>query len=231
MFRMFWYSEIPVEDSVFAPYAPGLPTVRVVRRIHEGTSGSPLTIGKLTALGAAEGNAIRVQRALGFLGLIDEEGALTESARRLRKAHDDEYPLVLAEILRSAYAPVFEIQPDPAAARDIELANAFRQFDPAGQRDNMIRLFVALCQEAKLMPPAPAEGVSRKARIIADRKAGASTPRIRGESPRRHKPAGDSLMGQLMAKFPEFNPEWAPEVQAKWFEAFDSLRSRLDANK
>jgi hypothetical protein len=191
-------------------------------------------VGKLTALGAAEGNAIRVQRALEFLGLIDDEGTLTESARRLRKAHDDEYPSTLAEILRSAYAPVFEIQPDPEAANDIELANAFRQFDPAGQRNNMVRLFIALCQEAKLMPPPAPEASSRKPRIIAERRAGAGGPRLSrtgGVVSHRHKPAGDSLMEQLMSKFPEFNPEWSAEVQAKWFEAFDSLRSRLDANK
>lgn len=29
---------------------------------------------------------------------------------------------------------------------------------------------------------------------------------------------------QLLAKFPEFKPTWAEEVQLKWFEDFEKLR-------
>ena len=27
----------------------------------------------------------------------------------------------------------------------------------------------------------------------------------------------------LLAKFPDFNPEWPDEVKAKWFDAFEKL--------
>lgn len=212
-------------DEAFAPYAPGAPTVAVVRRIREGTTGGNLSLSKLMALGIAEGNAIRVQRALRYLNLIDEGYELTESARRLRKATDAEYQPQLAEIIRGAYGLVFEILPDPSGASGIELSNAFRQFDPAGQRDNMIRLFVALCQEAALIG-ATAPEAKPKGRPAATERKGITAATITV----RRKPKGaesDALIQALMAKFPEFNPEWTPEVQAKWFEAFESLRDRL----
>jgi len=141
-----------MNESEFVPYAPGNRTVEVIRRIREGKSGNALTLNQLQALGVAAGNADRVQRALTFYRLIEPpDFTLTESATALRKASDDEYPGLLGGIIRKAYAGVFEIV-DPATATRNDLVNAFRPYDPAGQRDNMITLFVAVCREAKLMP-------------------------------------------------------------------------------
>lgn len=154
-------------DPNFMPYGPGSRTVDVINRIHEGKSGSSLTLPKLAALGVAQGNAVRVQRSVYFLGLIDEEGELTESAKRLRKVTSDEFPGALAEIVRLKYAAVFEIC-DPMTASSIDLVNAFRPYEPAGQRDNMIRLFTALCQEAGLMAASDQE--SKRGRPLSLRK-------------------------------------------------------------
>ena len=152
------------DEPQFMPYPPAAKTVGVVRRIHEGTAGSNLSQKQLVSLGIAEGNSDRVQKALRFLGLVDAEGTLTPLAIRLRKATSDEYPTLLAEIVRSAYAPVFVLYPDPGAASAIDMNNAFKPYDPAGQRQNMIALFMALCREASMAqgaaprigrPPAP----------------------------------------------------------------------------
>lgn len=144
------------DDPQFMPYPPASKTVGVVGRIHAGTATTNLSIKQLTSFGVAEGNADRVQKALRFLGLIDAEANLTDLAMRLRKATSDEYQPLLAEIVQGAYAPVFVAYPDPAILTPIDLNNAFKLYDPAGQRANMIALFMALCREAGL---APAEGV------------------------------------------------------------------------
>jgi hypothetical protein len=34
-------------------------------------------------------------------------------------------------------------------------------------------------------------------------------------------------MATLLAKFPNFDPSWSDEVQAKWFDAFGRLREEL----
>jgi len=173
----------PIEND-FMPYGPAARTVDVIHRIHEGKSGSPLTVQKLTALGVAEGNAVRVERSLYFLGLIDEDGNLTEASRRLRKSTSDEYPAALAQIIREKYAPVFEIC-DPAGANAIEVNNAFRPYEPGGQRDNMIRLFVGLCQEAGIMP-IPNQ---KRGRPLNPRATGAAKARNGGATKLKHEVA------------------------------------------
>lgn len=138
------------------PYPPGKPTVEIVRRIHEGRAGSgPLTAPTLQQMGIAEGNADRVQRGLIHLGLIDADTFdFTDVATRLRRSNPDEYPQELAGLVRSAYGEIFDIIADPAEASGLDLDRAFHVYDPAGQRKNMIGLFLALCREAQLVPEA-----------------------------------------------------------------------------
>ncbi len=219
----------PLEQD-FMPYGPGARTVAVINRIHEGKSGSPLTPAKLAALGVAEGNAVRVQRSLYFLGLIDEEGNLTEGATRLRKAASGEYAEALAEIIRDKYAPIIEMY-DPATATGLDLNNAFRQYEPAGQKDNMIRLYTALCQEAGLMPttekkrgrPLGSKASDGSAKLQKNREQA----RTNGTTHQNHPPPAPSIVNLLVSKFPDFNPEWESAVQERWFQAFSRLQEEL----
>lgn len=141
------------DDPNFIPYGPGSRTVEIVRRIHEGKTPQTLTLTALQSLGVAVGNADRVQRSLCFLGLLSPEFELTELAVKLRRATSDEYQPFLAQIIRGAYEPIF-VSYDPATATGIDLDNAFKPYDPAGQRPNMIALFMALSREAGLAPEA-----------------------------------------------------------------------------
>lgn len=38
--------------------------------------------------------------------------------------------------------------------------------------------------------------------------------------------ASSRVLELLIAKFPEWNPQWPPEIQAKWFEAYEKLLAR-----
>jgi len=142
------------------PYAPGAKVVEIVKRIHEGLVPQKLTETALISLGIAEGNAVRVHKALRFLRLITPESDQTDEAVKLRRATSDEYEPVLSEIVKGAYEPVFQLY-DPATANGIDLNNAFKPYDPAGQRPQMIALFMALSREAGL---APQDGVRKRGR-------------------------------------------------------------------
>lgn len=142
-----------VDEPSFMPYAPGKPVTSIVKRIYEGTIPSVLTLKSLQSLGVASGNADRVQKALRFLGLISSDFLLTNLAMELRKTTSDEYRSQLGAIISDAYNPVF-VSYNPATAIAADLNNAFKPFDPAGQRPNMIALFMALCREAGLAPEA-----------------------------------------------------------------------------
>lgn len=90
-------------------------------------------------------------QALRFLGLVDEGGNRLEGFEQLRRANTDEYPGVLAEMVRAAYLPVFTIV-DPATDSDTAIADAFRGYEPAAQREKMISIFRGLCVRAGLIP-------------------------------------------------------------------------------
>src|SRR5205807_6202975 len=71
--------------------------------------------------------------------------------RELKEAGADYKPR-LEQIVRTAYASVFEIV-DPATDTDEQVEHAFRKFLPDAQRDKMVTLFLGLCEEAGIIPP------------------------------------------------------------------------------
>jgi len=133
------------------PYAPPSAVVGVIRRFRDRSLADPVTNGTLEQIGVSAGNISRTLQALKFLGLLDSEGHITDAFRRLRKANDGEYPDALAEVLRDAYHPIFE-HADPGQDDTVIIENAFRGFEPGGQRPRMTTLFLGLCFEAGLVP-------------------------------------------------------------------------------
>lgn len=145
---------MPVTNTSYIPYATVGRVITVLRKLREDRMPDKVDQTALTRVGIPEGSTLRVIAALKFLGLINEGGNKTELADRLARAKSDEYPMVLAEIVRAAYSDVF-VHLDPATASEIDFHDAFRGFSPAKQRARMITLFVGLCQEAKIMEGEP----------------------------------------------------------------------------
>jgi hypothetical protein len=84
------------------------------------------------------------------LGLVDDEGHITDTFKRLKQARTDEYPATLAEVLHSTYHSVFNVV-DPAEDEMTRIEDAFRLFEPSRQRGRMVTLFLGLCHEAGLV--------------------------------------------------------------------------------
>ena len=112
-------------EQTFAPYAPAKAVLGVVERFRDRGLPEPLTTGALEQVGVPASMAPRTMQALRFLGLVDEGGNRLEGFEQLRRAKTDEYPGVLAEMVRAAYLPVFTIV-DPATDSDTAIADAFR---------------------------------------------------------------------------------------------------------
>lgn len=147
-------------DNLSGPYAPGNNVLAVIRRRRERGLVFPITGQVLGAVGIPEGNQPRTLAALRFLGLVDEEGNSTGLFDRINDARTEEYPQVLGEIIRGAYNPVFTMV-DPSQDGDIALYDAFRQYHPEAQRQRMVALFRALCEEAEIIERGPRPRTSR----------------------------------------------------------------------
>ena len=143
------------------PYAPVTNVLTVIRRLRDRGLPDPLTLQELERIGIPAGNAPRTLATLRFLGLVDDECAQTSVFERLGRASTDEYPEILAEVVRAAYASVFTVV-DPAQDNDIALNDAFRHYEPQLQRSRMVTLFLGLCREAGIVPGGPPR---RKAKL------------------------------------------------------------------
>src|SRR5581483_7211472 len=133
-----------------APYAPINSVVQVIRRFRDRGLPQPLTAQELTRVGVSEGNARRTLTALRFLDLVDGDGQVTPRFESLRRATSEEYPGLLAEVVKDAYEEVFKFI-DPTTATDVQVHDAFRHYHPPAQRTRMVGLFVGLCKEAGLI--------------------------------------------------------------------------------
>lgn len=165
----------------YAPYASYKNVQAVITRYRDRGLPDPLTNAELERIGIPGGMAPRTLRALRFLGLVDEDGNRQEPFERLKRATTDEYPGQLAELVQSAYLPVFQIV-DPAQDSDTVLADAFRRFEPSAQREKMIALFRGLAEEAEIIPrgkPKQREG-GRKAEQPA--KPRTITPKVKAHA-------------------------------------------------
>src|SRR6266496_2490907 len=95
-----------------APYAP---VAHVLRAIEHYREKGPQAFSKelLERLGYPAAYATRTMRALKLLDLIDDDGTPTDSFKELKRATAEEYAPRLEQIVRTAYAEVFEVV-DPA---------------------------------------------------------------------------------------------------------------------
>lgn len=140
------------------PYAPTGSVLSVIRRYRAHGAPKSVDITEITRVGVSSGNAPRTLTALKFLGIVNDNGKFSEV---LSKATTEEYPNVLADILRDAYSEIFAIL-DPATATEVHISDAFRGFDPEKQRSRMVQLFIGLCQEANIMKGKPTIVEGRK---------------------------------------------------------------------
>jgi hypothetical protein len=207
----------------YAPYAPYKSVQQVITRYRERGLPEPLSSAELERIGVPHSMSARTLQALRFLGLVDGEGARLEPFERLKRATTQEYPDLLAEIVRAAYLPVFQIV-DPAQDSDTALSDAFRRFEPSAQRDKMIGLFRGLAEEASIIPRTPRQ---RSGGRKPDPQPRAKTPTPKAPKPATQDapaPAGEEgvqdfrLVSAVIQQLPR-ERRWSKAKRDRWIQA------------
>jgi hypothetical protein len=198
----------------------------VIDRFRARGLSDPLTTTTLEQIGIKPSTTSFTLRTLVFLGLIDESGNITPAFHQLRQAPENDYPNSLAEIIRKAYLRVFTVA-DPATDDGGKITDAFRVYEPANQREKMIRLFMGLCEKAGIVPPGsvrqqkstPRRGITRNNPNAQHPKQ--ETPAAPPPSPptSSHDALHLSLEG-LVNDLPNRGKNWTQTERERWLAAF-----------
>jgi hypothetical protein len=172
-----------------APYAPAAAVIKVLETYRDtGLGGRPITTDLVARLSVGDSIAPRVVSTLTILDLIDEEGVPTDDLVAFKQATSDAYKSVLAEVLFSAYEPVFAITGrDLSGKTPSQIEDAFRTYRPDSLRKRMVTLFTGLCIYAGIVEGTLTDPDSRPG--PKPRQAGGASSRLRN-TPRPKPPAG-----------------------------------------
>jgi hypothetical protein len=181
------------------------------------------------------GSGIQLMTALRVLGLIDQNGRPGRDLESLVNSEGDARRQALRAVLERFYAPVFRLDLDRATRAQFH--EAFRAF---GTKEGVLvkceAFFIQAAQDAgvELSPfiLARRHGARRQASPPRPRSASADRPAQQQPPAQPQQAARNSVAELVLAKYPEFDPGWAPEVQARWLEGMTKLYeglSRADA--
>jgi len=128
------------------PYGPAANVITILQRLR--SRNLPERIGReyYDAAGIPGGSIYRTIFALQFLRLIEDETP-TAALRSIATSTDEEYQAILGGLLRETYSDVFDLV-DPVRDPQERIAQVFKRYTPASQRDRMVLFFLGMCREA-----------------------------------------------------------------------------------
>jgi hypothetical protein len=148
-------------------------------------------------------------------------------------AHEtDQFPALLLDVLKEVYPYVFAL--DLSTATPTMFADAFKASGAKG--DDALRkcrtFFTHAAKQAGVVfGPRLANGSVPRSPSAPRRKAKAAKAKDdagTGTPPPPPPPAGpdNSILGQLLGKFPPFDPTWPDEIKTKWFAGFEQFMKK-----
>ena len=215
-----------VRTGGVAPYAPPQTVLHLIKQYRERGLTTPITESVLLKASVSESLAPRTLAALKNLDLIDSEGNPTPEMEGLRRAKSDEFAPRLEAIIRNVYAEVFQYA-DPAKDDTAKISDAFRDYNPAGQRTRMVSLFMGLCAAAGIIP----EPAVRKAATASPTKKNTVTQKRSSDSAkgadsvqRLAVPGLDPAISGLLQKLPANGARWKnAEERRQWLDVFTTV--------
>jgi hypothetical protein len=128
-----------------APYAPPGTVIEILRRCRERGLPQPLTPEVLERAGVSPTLSQRTLHTLKLLAFVDSEGKLDPEFEAANRAPDDEYKQRLGDLITGTYSEVINFA-DPGTDSYERVRDAFRGFNPRGQQDRMVTLFLGLLE-------------------------------------------------------------------------------------
>lgn len=219
------------------PYPPFSQWQRMLDILRDDFRGQQLPsridnsyLKKLKINPSAESN---LQSALVFLGLIDSQRHPTETLVNLLSSEGAPARETLRKIVNAAYVPILDGLTPKSATPD-HLAEKFKR---GGSQDEVGRkgmtFFLGIAREAGIELSPQLKTRERQPNARSQRKktskatAALASADTRPSPPAQQAPPlsrdQDDLIAQVLAKFPDYDPEWDAEQVVLWRDSLTML--------
>lgn len=227
---------MPLQPEGSGPYSTAAAFVTVLDVWRDRGFGVPVTSDTLMRVGVPESLVRRTFQSLVTLELIDAKGNPTQQFQDFRQTRGDaEYRSRLQEWLRSVYADVLQYA-DPSVDSSDRVAEAFRGYQPDGQRRGMASLLIGLWKYAGLPIPASSPSANGEA-ARAPRPPRVVRARVRttGRTPTSSSAAAQAVASGLaldglppglvglLHQIPRGSQSWTDERKRAFLRAFESV--------
>jgi Family of unknown function (DUF5343) len=181
--------------------------------------GIPNRVDRSVMSSFSGSNQSQILAALHYLGLISPKGAPTEKLSDLVNSEGVKFRTGLRAVLVGSYPFLFK----GFDLRRATIDELTERFAAAGANGDTIRksvsFFLAAARHAELELSPFTLNRRRVRKLTAN-----SKPYKPGASAESHAPAKSSTWRELaLAKLPDFDAAWPPDVKSKWLDAFDRL--------
>lgn len=221
------------------PYAPPQTVIDVLRRIRDRGLPVPVTSEILERAGVSETLSNRTLQTLKLLNFLDAEGAYMPEFDAANRAPEDQYKSRLGDLILGKYQEVVTFA-DPGTDSYERVRDAFRGFNPVGQQDRMVSLFLGLLDyvgadtsAATRKRPDGAPAAPQRSAAPRSQRPKKSVSANRNGSPTksdvaRREPADDlaelppGLVG-LLRQIPLGGAGWSAATRNTFIEAFTAV--------
>ena len=158
--------------------------------------------------------------ALKSLNLINENGTPNDILENLVNSNGTQRQLLIKKILEDKYSEIFQI--DLVRATRSQFNEIFRSVGINEGILNKCQLFfIQACQDA---------GIELSNYILARRHGLSSHKKIEKTQankivplPKTKLSSNELLISKILDKYPDFDPNWSPDVQKSWMEGMIKL--------
>jgi hypothetical protein len=216
-----------------APYTTAAAAITVIDAFRDRGLGSPVSADVLIRAGVPETLGNRTIQSLKQLGLLTEDGRPTDQFEDFRRIRgEEEYRTRLQEWLQGVYADVLQYA-DPSKDSYERVTEAFRTYEPAGQRRGMASLLLGLWKYSGLSvagalvggsgaSPSPRKAVKSNQQKPATRMRSSSVTDTPAQVQVQVAGLPPALVG-LLQQIPQGGQGWTEERRAAFLAAFTAV--------
>lgn len=213
---------MPVTPSAPAPYAPASAIIELIHRHRNRGLPTPVNSDVLIRAGVSDSLVPRTLQALQTLDLIDDSGAPSSVLEGIRLAPEAEYPQRIGDWLRATYADAMQFV-DPATATESEIRDAFRNYNPIGQQDRMVTLFMTLFREAGIGPERQRAAPRKPNNTRGTTKPTITRPIRPPPGETLNTPALPAPIAGLLTSLPRSGSGWSKATRDRFITTFEAV--------